>query len=250
MGRRRGVIKSCNRQSRSRKKGCNADLMIGESPERSYGKGADKRYIARIRPQNESQAEYIAAIEMGDIIFGLGSAGTGKTYIAVCLAVDMLNSGRVTKIILSRPAVEAEGEHFGFLPGSLEDKIAPYLLPIYDVLNERLGAANLRRMIADGRVELCPLAFMRGRTFTNAVMILDEMQNATKGQIKMALTRMGEGTKAIVTGDPEQSDLPEGESGLMPSAEKLENAPGIEVVRFAKENVVRSTVVRTVLEHL
>jgi len=237
-------------RERGRRGGCPAEVIEATDDRRGYGRGADKRYVARIRPRNESQEEYIASIEMADICFGIGSAGTGKTYIAVALAVDMLQSGRVSRLVLSRPAVEAEGERFGFLPGSLESKIEPYLLPIYDVLNERLGAANVKRMVADGRIEISPLAFMRGRTFTNAVIILDEMQNATLGQIKMALTRAGEGAKIVVTGDPDQSDRPAGESGLLEAAEALSGTPGIEVVRFTKQDVVRSPVVRAVLERI
>lgn len=230
-----------------RRGACPAEASGGrEDSPRGHG----KRWVARIRPRSEAQQEYMASIEMADVCFGIGPAGTGKTYIAVALAVDMLQSGRVGRLVLTRPAVEAEGEHFGFLPGSLESKIAPYLLPVYDVLNERIGAACVKRMVADGRIELSPLAFMRGRTFTNAAVILDEMQNATMGQIRMALTRLGEGTKAIVTGDPGQSDRPAGESGLLQAAEALSGTPGIEVVRFGGHDVVRSPVVRAVIERL
>lgn len=146
--------------------------------------------------------------------------------------------------------MEAEGEKLGFLPGSMEEKLQPHMLPIYDILNETLGSHTLDSFMRNRQIELCPLAFMRGRTFTNAVIVLDEMQNATVGQIKMALTRIGEGTKAIVTGDPNQSDLDPKLSGLVPCSEALRAADGIDIVKFDRRDVVRSTIVSTVLEHL
>lgn len=226
------------------------NLVAAEDVKKPIGKGTNRRFIKRIKPLNVSQSDYIASIDFADVIFGIGSAGTGKTYIAVAMAVEMLANKKCNKIILSRPAIEAEGEKLGFLPGDLSSKIEPYLLPIYDVLHERVGRANVQKMISDGIVELCPLGFMRGRTFTNAVMVLDEMQNATKGQLKMALTRMGEGTKAIVTGDPTQSDLTEKESGLVHVSDLLEGAPGVEIVRFNDEDVVRSAVVKNILTRI
>jgi phosphate starvation-inducible PhoH-like protein len=210
----------------------------------------DSSFKKRIKPKTEKQVEFMDAIDNATIIFGVGPAGTGKTYIAVRKALEMLATNQVNKIILSRPAMEAEGEKLGFLPGSMEEKLHPYMLPIYDILKEALGQTTLDSMMRNGQIELCPLAFMRGRTFSNAVVIVDEAQNATQGQIKMALTRIGEGTKAIVTGDPNQSDLDPKLSGLTPCSNALRAAPGIAVVRFERTEIVRSAIVSTILEYL
>jgi phosphate starvation-inducible PhoH-like protein len=214
-----------------------------------YRANPDK-FQKRIKPKTPRQAKLMQAIDDSLITFGIGPAGTGKTFIAVRKALEMLATNSVSKIVLSRPAMEAEGERIGFLPGSMEEKLHPYMLPIYDILKEALGQQALATMMENGTIELCPLGFMRGRTFTDAVIILDEMQNATRGQMKMALTRMGEGTRAIVTGDPDQSDLEKSLSGLLPCAASLSPAPGVSVVRFENEDVVRSKVVATVLEFL
>lgn len=210
----------------------------------------DSSYKKRVQPKTAKQVEFMRAIDEETIIFGEGPAGTGKTYIAVRKAIEMLAANIVNKIILSRPAMEAEGERLGFLPGSMEEKLHPYMLPIYDILKEALGQPTLNTMMSNGTIELCPLAFMRGRTFVNSVLVLDEMQNATMGQIKMALTRMGEGTKAIVTGDPNQSDLDPKLSGLVAASNALRSAPGIATIRFERSEIVRSAIVSTVLEHL
>lgn len=210
----------------------------------------DSSFKKRIKPKTPKQAEFMEAIDNATIIFGVGPAGTGKTYIAVRKALEMLATNQVNKIVLSRPAMEAEGEKLGFLPGSMEEKLHPYMLPIYDILKEALGQQTLDSMMRNGQIELCPLAFMRGRTFTNAILVLDEMQHSSVGQIKMALTRIGEGTKAIVTGDPNQSDLDPKLSGLMPCANALRAAPGIDIVRFDRAEIVRSAIVSTVLEFL
>jgi phosphate starvation-inducible PhoH-like protein len=210
----------------------------------------DSSFRKRIKPKTAKQGEFMDAIDNATIIFGVGPAGTGKTYIAVRKALEMLATNQVSKIVLSRPAMEAEGEKLGFLPGSMEEKLHPYMLPIYDILKEALGQTTLDSMMRNGQIELCPLAFMRGRTFSNAALVLDEMQNATVGQIKMALTRIGEGTKAIVTGDPNQSDLDPKLSGLTPCSNALRAAPGIALVRFDRGEIVRSAIVSTVLEHL
>jgi phosphate starvation-inducible PhoH-like protein len=210
----------------------------------------DSSFKKRIKAKTPKQSEFMEAIDNATIVFGVGPAGTGKTYIAVRKALEMLATNQVNKIVLSRPAMEAEGEKLGFLPGSMEEKLHPYMLPIYDILKEALGQQTLNSMMANGQIELCPLAFMRGRTFTNAVLVLDEMQNATVGQIKMALTRIGEGTKAIVTGDPNQSDLDPKMSGLVPCSNALRAAPGVDIVRFDRGEIVRSAIVSTVLEYL
>lgn len=220
--------------------------VVGE--EKYIGKGMNRRQVEHIKALNPSQKIYIKSIDDSDVTFGLGSAGTGKTYIAVAKAVEYLAAKKVEKLVFTRPAVEA-GERLGFLPGDIKEKIDPYLLPIYDVLNERLGKANVQRFIDDGVIEISPLAFMRGRTFTNAFIVMDEMQNASRSQIKMALTRIGENTKVIFTGDPHQSDLGD-ESGLMPMATVLKGVDGLSIVNFESRDVVRSKIVRDILARL
>ena len=208
------------------------------------------RFQKNLTPKNIHQQDFMTAIDTSEISFGIGPAGTGKTFIAVRKALEMLASNQVEKIVIARPAVEAEGERIGYLPGDIQEKLHPYMLPIYDILKEVLGAARLKVMIENEQIELCPLAFMRGRTFNNSVLVLDEMQNATVGQFKMALTRLGMHSKAIITGDPNQSDLSNSSSGLLPCSAKLENAYCVSVTRFGIIDVVRSSIVATVLEHL
>lgn len=227
----------------------NEQAMAVVNEEKFIGKGTNRRQVEQVKALNPSQKQYMKAIDDADVTFGLGSAGTGKTYIAVAKAVEYLAAKKVEKLVFTRPAVEAGGEKLGFLPGDMKEKIDPYLLPIYDVLNERLGKANVQRMIDDGVIEISPLAFMRGRTFTNAFIVMDEMQNASRSQIKMALTRIGEYTKVIFTGDPQQSDLGD-ESGLMPMANVLEGVEGLSIVRFESRDVVRSKIVRDILARL
>jgi phosphate starvation-inducible protein PhoH and related proteins len=193
----------------------------------------------RIAARSPGQAAYIKALRESDLVFGLGPAGTGKTYLAVAAAVDLLMTGRVERIILSRPAVEA-GERLGFLPGDLRDKVDPYLRPIFDALNDMLPADQLARRLGTGEIEVAPIAFMRGRTLARAFVILDEAQNTTPVQIKMFLTRLGEGSRMVVTGDPSQVDLPPGaRSGLAEALETLDGVDGISVVRFSDRDVVR-----------
>jgi Phosphate starvation-inducible protein PhoH, predicted ATPase len=219
---------------------------------RRKGRNTKPRYQRQIEPRTDEQREYRAACMTSDIAFGIGPAGTGKTHIAVATACEMFETGDVERIILSRPAVEAGDERLGFLPGDMGEKLAPYMRPLYDILGKRLGHGEVAKLVASGHIELCPLAFMRGRTFDNAVVVLDEMQNATERQLKMALTRLGENAKCFVTGDPSQTDdLPNGAvSGLQPVANALRDAPGIDVVYFLESGCVRSRVVRTVLERL
>jgi phosphate starvation-inducible PhoH-like protein len=205
------------------------------------------------KPRNDNQRRFVEVIENSDISFGVGPAGTGKTFLGVATAVSLFkaNPDKYTRLILSRPAVEA-GERLGFLPGDLKDKVDPYLRPLYDCLFDFLGPKAVPAMIDQKIIEVCPLAFMRGRTFNNAIVLLDEAQNATKGQLKMALTRLGHSSKMIMTGDPDpsQRDLMEGESGLSPVLECLEGAPGVGVVRFDRADVVRSKIVQTVIDRL
>ena len=182
-----------------------------------------------------------------ELVFGLGPAGTGKTYLAVAAAVDLLMTGRVERIILSRPAVEA-GERLGFLPGDLRDKVDPYLRPIFDALNDMLPADQLARRLGNGEIEVAPIAFMRGRTLAHAFVILDEAQNTTPVQMKMFLTRLGEGSRMVVTGDPTQVDLPLGaRSGLAEALETLGGIDGIAVVRLTDRDVVRHELVARIV---
>jgi phosphate starvation-inducible protein PhoH and related proteins len=192
-----------------------------------------------IKPYSPTQAKYIQMLSSSEIAFALGPAGTGKTYIAVAMAVAMFNAKRVERIILSRPAVEA-GEKLGFLPGDLKDKIDPYLRPLYDALHDMMPMEQLTRHMEIGEIEVAPLAFMRGRTFSNAFVILDEAQNTTPTQMKMFLTRMGQGSRLVITGDLTQTDLPKDvKSGLGDAIRKIEGIEGIGTVRFADSDVVR-----------
>ena len=192
-----------------------------------------------VKPYSPAQANYIETLSKNEVVFALGPAGTGKTYIAVAMAVASFTAGKVEKIILSRPAVEA-GEKLGFLPGDLKDKIDPYLRPLYDALHDMIPAEKLDRHIEVGEIEVAPLAFMRGRTLANAFVILDEAQNTTPTQMKMFLTRLGEHSRMVVTGDLTQTDLPKDvKSGLGDVIRKVEGIEGIGVVRFTDSDVVR-----------
>jgi phosphate starvation-inducible protein PhoH and related proteins len=193
----------------------------------------------RVAARTPGQAAYIKALRASQLVFALGPAGTGKTYLAVAAAVDLLMTGQVERIILSRPAVEA-GERLGFLPGDLRDKVDPYLRPLFDALNDMLPADQLARRLTTGEIEVAPIAFMRGRTLSHAFVILDEAQNTTPMQMKMFLTRLGEGSRMVVTGDPSQVDLPQGSrSGLAEALETLAGVEGIMVIRFTDRDVVR-----------
>jgi phosphate starvation-inducible PhoH-like protein len=201
----------------------------------------------RISPRSPGQAAYMKALRENDLVFALGPAGTGKTYLAVAAAVDLLMSGRVERIILSRPAVEA-GERLGFLPGDLRDKVDPYLRPLFDALHDMLPADQLARRLGTGEIEVAPLAFMRGRTLSHAFVILDEAQNTTPVQMKMFLTRLGEASRMAVTGDPTQVDLPEGaRSGLAEALAILETVDGIGTVRLTEKDVVRHELVARIV---
>ncbi|HVC52711.1 MAG TPA: PhoH family protein [Stellaceae bacterium] len=203
-----------------------------------------KRHIAA---RSVTQALYVRALREHELVFGLGPAGTGKTYLAVAAAVDLLMTGRVERIILSRPAVEA-GERLGFLPGDLRDKVDPYLRPIFDALNDMLPPEQLQKRMSNGEIEVAPIAFMRGRTLAHAFVILDEAQNTTPVQMKMFLTRLGEGSRMVVTGDPTQVDLPSGtRSGLADALDALHDLDDVRVVRFTHQDVVRHSLVSRIV---
>ncbi len=201
-----------------------------------------------IVPRSANQGVYMEALARSELIFALGPAGTGKTYLAVAQAVSQLITGSVDRLILSRPAVEA-GERLGFLPGDMKEKVDPYLRPLYDALYDCLPAEQVERRIASGEIEIAPLAFMRGRTLANAFIILDEAQNTTIAQMKMFLTRFGEGSRMVICGDPKQVDLPApGASGLADAVERLEGIEGIAVTRFTRADVVRHPIVGRIVE--
>lgn len=201
-----------------------------------------------IIPQNKSQELLVSSFYKKDMIFATGPAGSGKTFIAIALAVRALKNKEVKKIILSRPAVEA-GEKLGFLPGEMKDKLDPYLQPLYDALDEMLPSAKLKEYITNGTIQIAPLAFMRGRTLSNAVIILDEAQNTTKQQMKMFLTRLGDNSKMIITGDVTQIDLPRGiDSGLNDAIKILGDIGGIGFIEFKSSDVVRHSLVSEIIE--
>jgi len=205
-----------------------------------------KRDLKPLSAKTESQGHYILAIQEAALTFGIGPAGTGKTYVCGSLAAEALLNDHVEKIVLTRPAVEA-GESLGFLPGEIDEKFEPYLQPFRDVLNERLGRGHVEYLIKMGRIECVPLAYMRGRTFKDSFVILDEAQNASVTQMKMFLTRIGENCKVIVNGDPAQTDIREA-SGLMDAVRRLEDLRDVRSVEFCKKDVVRSGLVQMIVE--
>ncbi|SEQ53838.1 phosphate starvation-inducible protein PhoH [Granulicatella balaenopterae] len=214
-----------------------------------YNEEIGRTYAGKpIRAKTYGQQQYIHAIKKTDVIFGVGPAGTGKTYLAVVMAVNALKKGDVKKIILTRPAVEA-GESLGFLPGDLKEKVDPYLRPIYDALYNIYGVEHTNRLLERGVIEIAPLAYMRGRTLEDAFIILDEAQNTTKAQMKMFLTRLGFGSKMIVNGDKTQVDLPKGTtgSGLVDACQKLKGINGIAFVEFDEMDVVRHPIVSSII---
>jgi phosphate starvation-inducible PhoH-like protein len=206
---------------------------------------AGKKQVA---PKSANQRRYIEAIQNNDIVFGIGPAGTGKSYLAVAMAVQALTQKQVSRIILARPAVEA-GERLGFLPGDLQEKVDPYLRPLYDALFDLMDAERVAKMLEKRIIEVAPLAFMRGRTLGDAFIILDEAQNTTSEQMKMALTRIGFGSKAVITGDVTQIDLPTGKrSGLVEAERILSKVEGIEFVYFTDKDVVRHRLVQQIIK--
>ena len=225
----------------------NWDPLKGDTDR--YGNGneqRDQRYVKNVSPRSEGQKQLMEAIDRHNLVMALGPASTGKTYLAIAKAVEAFEKGQVGRIVLTRPAVEA-GESLGFLPGEMEDKIAPYLRPLFDSLTDRMGGRNLKTMMKNGEIEIAPVGFMRGRTLNNAFVVIDEAQNCTYTQIKMLLTRMGWHSTMVVTGDPDQSDLLPGMSGLAEISQKLEQLDTIGVVRLKDEDVVRHPLVAEML---
>jgi len=200
-----------------------------------------------VSPRTPTQIAYVRAMQAHDLVFGIGPAGTGKTYLAVAHAMSLFLTGRFERLVLSRPAVEA-GERLGFLPGDLREKVNPYLQPLYDALGDMIPPDQLATRMERNEVEVAPLAFMRGRTFTNALVILDEAQNTSAMQMKMFLTRLGEGSRMVITGDPTQIDLPPAQrSGLLDCLDLLEGMTGVSVVRFTEADVVRHNLVARII---
>ena len=206
----------------------------------------EQGYLKTIKPKSPGQTTLIEAIDAKNLVLALGPAGSGKTYLAIAKAVEALEAGKVGRIVLSRPAVEA-GESLGFLPGELEDKLAPYLRPLYDALSDRVSMKRVKSLITEGAIEIAPVGFMRGRTLNNAFVVIDEAQNCTYMQLKMLLTRLGWNSTMVVTGDPHQSDLLPGISGLGPVAEKLETLENVAVVRLGDQDIVRHPLVAEML---
>ena len=209
----------------------------------------DKKYVRKVRARTEGQQQLMDAIAAHNLTLAIGPAGTGKTYLAITAAVEALEAGKIERIILSRPAMEA-GESLGFLPGDLQEKMAPYLRPLYDALGDRMGGKRVRGHLEDGTIEIAPVGFMRGRTLNNAFVVIDEAQNCTYAQLKMLLSRLGWHSTMVITGDPDQSDLLEGISGLAPISRKLETVGGIAVVRLNQTDIVRHPLVAQMLDVL
>jgi phosphate starvation-inducible PhoH-like protein len=212
----------------------------------------DKVYISShkkvITPKSINQKQYIDSIRRFDIVFGIGPAGTGKTYLAMAMAIASLVKKEMNRVVLARPAVEA-GEHLGFLPGDLYEKVNPYLRPLYDALHDMMDFENVSRLIQRGVIEVAPLAFMRGRTLNDSFVILDEAQNATTEQMKMFLTRLGFSSKAVITGDVTQTDLPQGKtSGLIEARDLLKEIEGIKFIYFSREDVIRHHLVQEIID--
>ena len=216
------------------------------TPHDPDGQFRDRKYVKNVRAMSPAQQQFMDAVDGQSVVLALGPAGTGKTYLAIAKAVEALEAGKVQRIVLSRPAVEA-GESLGFLPGDLTEKLAPYLRPLYDALTERLGTKRLKQMLADGIIEIAPVAYMRGRTLSECFVVIDEAQNCTYTQIKMLLTRLGWRSTMVLTGDPDQTDLLPGISGLAEIADKLERLPDIPVVRLAEADIVRHPLVASML---
>ena len=209
----------------------------------------DQSYVRHVRAKSENQRRLLEALSEKSLVIASGPAGTGKTFLAIAKAVEAFEEGRVARIMLSRPAIEA-GESLGYLPGDVEDKLAPYLRPLYDALADRLGGKRLRSLLAEGAIEIAPVAYMRGRTLNNAFIVIDEAQNCTFAQLKMLLTRLGWHSTMVLTGDPDQNDLLPGLSGLTEIAHRLDGMARIGVVRLNETDVVRHPLVATMLSVL
>lgn len=235
-------------------------IRIGESDKETGTRSGDQLEMFKggaveiktrkktVEPRTEMQKAYVRALFESELAFGIGPAGTGKTYLAVAVGVSMFLGGHVDRIVLSRPAVEA-GERLGFLPGDMKDKVDPYMQPLYDALNDFLPGKQVGKLIDEKRIEIAPLAFMRGRTLSNAFIVLDEAQNATTMQMKMFLTRLGEGSRMVVTGDRSQVDLPRGvTSGLRDAERILKDVRGVKFTYFSAKDVVRHQLVARIIE--
>jgi len=216
------------------------DAPSGDEPLR------DQRYVKNVSPRSEGQKRLMEAIDQHNLVMALGPAGTGKTYLAISKAVEAFEKGEVGRIVLTRPAVEA-GESLGYLPGEMEEKIAPYLRPLFDSLTDRMGGRSLKTMMKNGEIEIAPVGFMRGRTLNNAFVVIDEAQNCTYTQIKMLLTRMGWHSTMVVTGDPDQTDLLPGMSGLSDISQRLGALDTVGVVQLEDKDVVRHPLVAEML---
>ncbi len=249
-----------SKKSRKSRKNQDHDLhVIHGSPSRAptdwhplddeIDRQRDKKYVKNIKPRSEGQEVLMESIRDNNLTMAIGPAGTGKTYIAISLAVEALMRGDVERIILSRPAMEA-GESLGFLPGDLHEKMAPYLRPLYDALGDRMGGKKVRQLIEDGTIEIAPIGFMRGRTLNNAFVVIDEAQNCTYAQLKMILSRLGWHSTMVITGDPDQSDLLEGMSGLADISRRLEPNTNIGVCRLSAQDIVRHPLVAQMLDVL
>ncbi|MDH5526863.1 MAG: PhoH family protein [Nitrospirota bacterium] len=247
------VIRRLSKQLRKRGEVGPDDVELFLSQARSGGSVEPQplKLTARARPlnpRNDNQARYLDAIDKHDLVVAIGPAGTGKTYLAMAAAVSAYNRKEVRRIILTRPAVEA-GERLGFLPGDLVEKINPYLRPLYDALYDMMPAEAGQKLIDNGQIEIAPLAFMRGRTLNDAFIILDEAQNTTPEQMKMFLTRFGENSRVVVTGDTTQIDLPAGDnSGLVEVSTLLQNMPGVAIVHFSDRDVIRHPLVARIVK--
>ena len=209
----------------------------------------DQKYVKNIKPRSDGQAELMKAIDDYSLTMAIGPAGTGKTYLAIAKAAEALEKGQIERIILSRPAMEA-GESLGYLPGDMQEKMAPYLRPLYDCLGDRMGGKKVRQYIEDGTIEIAPIGFMRGRTLNNSFVVIDEAQNCTYGQLKMILSRLGWHSTMVITGDPKQSDLLEGMSGLDDISRRLEAVENIAVCRLSNGDIVRHPLVAEMLDVL
>lgn len=237
------MSKKAKRHNRNRN---NVESFYEPMTEYGVKEQRDQRYVKNVKPRSVGQKQLLDAIDTYGVTMAVGMAGTGKTYLAIAKAVEYFEAGKVDRIILSRPAIES-GESLGFLPGDLAEKMAPFLRPLYDALNERLGAKRVKMMLQSGEVEIAPIAYMRGRTLNNAFVVIDEAQNCTYAQIKMILSRLGWHSKMVVTGDPDQSDLLEGISGLAQVTQRMRALDNIGVVDLGEADIVRHPLVADML---
>lgn len=221
-------------------------LVFDADRQKAHDADREQSYLRKVRPRSDNQRVLMEAIGKQALTLALGPAGTGKTYLAITAAVEALEEGRIARIVLSRPAVEA-GENLGYLPGNMREKLDPYLRPLYDALNDRMGPKRLRSALDDGTIEIAPVAFMRGRTLNNAFVLIDEAQNCTYGQLKMLLTRLGWHSTMVLTGDPDQTDLLPELSGLSDIARRLDAVDDVAVVRLTQADVVRHPLVGRML---